>query len=880
MFRARRYRVSLVFAVIFVLIFIHFFRSHDAPASTVSVPASGDLPKTYPQHPPPPPPPPPPAAPESPPAAAPNAKSDSPSSQEPETPAVPDTKAFPDAASSSNGQEPSQDGSSASQAAISSTDNKQATGDSQGTAAKSELSYHGRARMKVDLPETNQPTPRWKQTPERFPVAPEHLIKLPTGQSKPLPRVQAAFKDETASDKIQRMKRLSSIRAAFEHAWNGYKASAMGHDELKPLRGGFRDPFMGWAATLVDSLDTLWIMDLKEEFAIAVDHVKKIDFTTSKREELPVFETVIRYLGGLLGAYDISGHKYDVLLDKAVELAEVVMGAFDTPNRMPTMFYKWTPEYTAEPHLADVDTTLAEIGSLSVEFTRLAQLTKQDKYYDAIARITNELEKLQGRTRIPGLWPLKIDASGCRVSTPQLNHELPRDDPSHTSSSPSSSASLSTSTPSSLSPSSSSALPSPSSSVPSSVPTPAAAQKARPLPTDAKSYTNFLQRRNAGNQHVDAQPATYDTIDKSSDASASPAIYETFADMDCTSGLNTPLSPKHKFGLGSRGDSTYEYLPKEYMILGGLNEQYPAMYKKAMESAREHLLFRPMVKDDHDIRFLSTMTLTHPLADQVPDSVSVAYEATHLSCFAGGMFALGAKVFGLEQDLEVAAQLTNGCIWAYGATKTGIMPDNSLLVPCPKGEPCAWNETVYWNALDPNEEKRIAAAKNAKEEKKDKRSTTPIHRRGSVGRWRVIADSETTDDLINPDEQEVKKDPEAEKAPHDQYVTSRILSERLPPGVTLIVNRAYLLRPEAIESVFYMFRITGDDYWREKGWEMFQAISKYTRTELAHSAIHDVTLETSKMRDTMESFWLAETLKYFYLLFSDPKVVSLDEYVL
>lgn len=106
------------------------------------------------------------------------------------------------------------------------------------------------------------------------------------------------------------------------------------------------------------------------------------------------------------------------------------------------------------------------------------------------------------------------------------------------------------------------------------------------------------------------------------------------------------------------------------------------------------------------------------------------------------------------------------------------------------------------------------------------------------------------------------------------------MNERLPPGVTRILNRAYLLRPEAIESVFYMFRITGDNYWREKGWEMFQAVSKYTRTEIAHSAINDVTLEKSKMQDTMESFWLAETLKYFYLLFADPSVVSLDDYVL
>jgi mannosyl-oligosaccharide alpha-1,2-mannosidase len=77
-----------------------------------------------------------------------------------------------------------------------------------------------------------------------------------------------------------------------------------------------------------------------------------------------------------------------------------------------------------------------------------------------------------------------------------------------------------------------------------------------------------------------------------------------------------------------------------------------------------------------------------------------------------------------------------------------------------------------------------------------------------------------------------------------------------------------------------MYRLTGDDTWREKGWKMFQSIARYCRTELADSAISDVTSTAPELLDEMESSWLAETLKYFYLLFSDPSVVSLDEYVL
>ena len=77
-----------------------------------------------------------------------------------------------------------------------------------------------------------------------------------------------------------------------------------------------------------------------------------------------------------------------------------------------------------------------------------------------------------------------------------------------------------------------------------------------------------------------------------------------------------------------------------------------------------------------------------------------------------------------------------------------------------------------------------------------------------------------------------------------------------------------------------MYRITGDNYWREKGWDMFSSIHKYTASNFGAAAIADVTSDTPLPKDEMESFWLAETLKYFYLLFSDPSVVSLDDFVL
>lgn len=276
----------------------------------------------------------------------------------------------------------------------------------------------GRQEVDSDIPAIPT-TIHWAKQTEHFPIPTESLITLPTGTPKKIPKIQYDFKDETADAKITREKRQTKVKDEFKRAWTGYKTKAWTHDELSPVTGRFRDPFCGWAATLVDSLDTLWIMGLKEEFEEAVEAVEKIDFTTSPRSDIPMFETTIRYLGGLLAAYDVSGAKYKSLLDKAVELAEILIGAFDTPNRMPIVYYHWKPTFASQPHRANIRTNLAELGSLSVEFTRLAQLTKEPKYYDAVARVTNALSEWQDRgTKLDGVFPENVDASGCNRTVP------------------------------------------------------------------------------------------------------------------------------------------------------------------------------------------------------------------------------------------------------------------------------------------------------------------------------------------------------------------------------------------------------------------------------------------------------------------------------
>jgi len=60
---------------------------------------------------------------------------------------------------------------------------------------------------------------------------------------------------------------------------------------------------------------------------------------------------------------------------------------------------------------------------------------------------------------------------------------------------------------------------------------------------------------------------------------------------------------------------------------------------------------------------------------------------------------------------------------------------------------------------------------------------------------------------------------------------------------------------------------------------MFQSIVSATQTDLSYASITDTTTMNSQRSDASESFWMAETLKYFYLIFSQPNLVSLDDYV-
>lgn len=533
----------------------------------------------------------------------------------------------------------------------------------------------------------------------RYPV--RDMRPLPKGRPSALPRVQAELGPESPSEREVRLKRRDAVKHVFQRCWASYRKHAWMSDELTPVSGRNHNPFGGWGATLVDSLDTLWIMGLRNEFDEAVAAAATIDFDKVSSEVVNVFETNIRYLGGFLAAYDLSGDSR--LLAKAREVGEMLYVAFDTPNRMPVTRWDARSAAAGKRQLAHEHVVLAELGSFSLEFIRLSLLTRDPKWYDAAQRVIEALRAQQHKTRLPGMWPTVVDARA----------------------------------------------------------------------QDFRHHTEYT--------------------------------------------------------LGALVDSLYEYLAKTHALVGGLLPVYRDMYEAAMDTAIRHNLYRPMLPDGKDVLVAGHVTSRDENGANV---ARLRPEGQHLVCFAGGLLALGGKLVGNDTHVAKGEKLTDGCIWTYQAMPLGIMPETFHMVPC---EPpsdhhdsdCPWDEEKWLRAA--------LAHLGLDRDKMDKKQTLEALAR--MG---------------------------------------------LPKGFAAVNDPRYVLRPEAIESVFVLYRITGRRDLPEAAWRMFQAIENSTRTPLANSALVDVTVPDGKpaaMSDSMESFWLGETLKYLYLVFSEPELVSLDDYV-
>ncbi len=191
--------------------------------------------------------------------------------------------------------------------------------------------------------------------------------------------------------------RQAAVRAAFLHAWGGYVRYAWGDDELDALRRVAVASY-GMGLTVVDSLDTLHLMNLTSEFDRAVEWVRT-GLRFGEQEDVNLFEVTIRVLGGLLSAYELSHER--TLLDAAEQLGTRLLIAFDSPTGLPygTLGLKSKKKYN--PGWCKGASTVAEVATLQLEFRALSRHTGKPAYEAVAQRIMDHLRHLQRPPQLP-----------------------------------------------------------------------------------------------------------------------------------------------------------------------------------------------------------------------------------------------------------------------------------------------------------------------------------------------------------------------------------------------------------------------------------------------------------------------------------------------
>lgn len=452
------------------------------------------------------------------------------------------------------------------------------------------------------------------------------------------------------------------VKDVFLESWSAYEHDAWGKDVYHPVSGKGKNMGpkpLGWM--IVDSLDTLLIMDCKDEFNRAKKWVQE-ELTYHFDYNVNMFETTIRMLGGLLSAFHLSNE--DVLLDKAADLGNALMGGFKSKTGIPYSSVNLLNGEGIKNHVDNGASSTAEVATLQLEFRYLAKLTGEELYWQAAEKVMQELDKNQP---VDGLVPIYVQP-------------------------------------------------------------------------DSGKYQGKLIR------------------------------------------------------LGSRGDSYYEYLLKQYLQTNNEEPIYWKMYKESVDGVKKHMVER---SEPSRLTYVGELErgIDGPLLSKMD----------HLVCFYGGLLALGATngltleearkspFWGKDQeaDFKLGEELTYSCYKMYADVPTGLSP-----------------EIVVFN--------------------KDK---------------------------LNHQDFTIKNN-----------------------------DRHNLQRPETVESLYYLYKLTGDVKYRKWGYEIFQSFVKYTKVTtpsgmVSYSSLNDVTNKEPSYKDNMESFWLAETLKYLYLLFDDDNIIPLDKYV-
>jgi endoplasmic reticulum Man9GlcNAc2 1,2-alpha-mannosidase len=228
-------------------------------------------------------------------------------------------------------------------------------------------------------------------------IAPPSIeIKKKMNYTKSIPHSKGKMKFKGPTNNRQK-----AVVNAFLHSWKAYKEHAWGEDELRPISKS-KQSWFNLGLTIIDSLDTMYIMNLEEEFNEAREWTaNSLNLKADRFNNL--FEITIRILGGLLSAYHLSGD--EMFLTKAYELGNRSMSAFESSKTaIPLSDINLSRMKAKSPHWT-ADSSLSEVATLQIEFKDLSKLTNDDRFGKAVEKVSEAIHKLD---RLNGLAPIYI----------------------------------------------------------------------------------------------------------------------------------------------------------------------------------------------------------------------------------------------------------------------------------------------------------------------------------------------------------------------------------------------------------------------------------------------------------------------------------------
>lgn len=610
--------------------------------------------------------------------------------------------------------------------------------------------------------------------------------------------ISAYIEEETEFARVQVVRMM-------RHIWTNYDSIAFGKDEMKPVSGEGVNNWGGLGQTIVDSLDTLWLMNFHEEFHKAADWVENhLNFDVNVN--VNTFETSIRQLGGLISAYALSGKQ--MLLEKAKDLGDRLMAAYEGVIPRPKKLLpkdsstkgviKDLLEQMGLPRSA-MDAITGETGEQLVQ--DLANLPAPQLPFSDVNLRTREVQNMANFVSLSEAY-MPVEWKALALYTGNCSYAWPQDEVIRIVN--------------------------------------------RTSELTSRAFAPILLRP---------------------DGSAFP-------------------SAENRISIGGRGDSFYEYLLKDWVFSG---QEVNPLTVLLWETFRKHLPGLLVLADPANAA--QTRASVSEIAPE-PRSWMAAFSGRPDTPRRTKRLRIQRRLKrAIQEKVKESPVLPRN---AYSNDHSSQSKTSNQRPRCVGGACGGWHESasdavmpwvflreVTFGQTVPKMDHLICFLPGT--------LALDVFHRDVISSLRP---SKKQGDKVPMNVSALSVESAAElRLAHKLMQTCIHMYFRtaadLAPEITRFNGEGLvddlgsmhnILRPETIESLFVMWRTTKAQIYRNWGQRMLSAFSR-AQTPFGYASLHNVN-EPERQRDDMPSFFVAETVKYLFLLFSPESTLPLQDMVL